>query len=54
MKKTAGSIAVEIAKGTFRPHTACAAAAFKTQKKERLSLSEARDIVEKFMKSEVK
>lgn len=32
----------------------CAAAAFKTQKKERLSLSEARDIVEKFMKSEVK
>lgn len=32
----------------------CAAAAFKKQKKERLSLSEAKEIVEKFMKSEVK
>ena len=32
----------------------CAAAAFKTQKKERLSLSEAKEIVGEFMKSEVK
>lgn len=32
----------------------CAAAAFKKQKKEGLSLSEAKEIVEKFMKSEVK
>ena len=32
----------------------CAAAAFKKQKKERLSLSEAKEIVGEFMKSEVK
>lgn len=32
----------------------CAAAAFKFQKAERLTLSEAQSIVEKFMKKEVK
>ncbi len=32
----------------------CAAAAFKQQNKERLTLAEAKDIVEKFMKKEVK
>lgn len=45
---------VEASESALHVPKECAAAAFKFQKAERFTLTEARNIVEKFMKKEVK